>query len=83
MRDADLWWAFAGAVKDLAWQGVEVAIVRCRRDEGVYLPLGDWHPQGEGGKRVYGMPQAVEAARQAALSEERSDEFTRYMSMFA
>ncbi|KAK4152408.1 hypothetical protein C8A00DRAFT_34935 [Chaetomidium leptoderma] len=40
VEDEDIWWAFAGAVRDLAYQGVEVALVKCPEDQGVFLPSG-------------------------------------------
>jgi hypothetical protein len=62
-EDEDIWWAFDGAVKDLAYQGVDVAIMKCREHEGFYLPLGEWNPKGEGEKFIFGMAQAVRHAR--------------------
>ncbi|KAL2128633.1 hypothetical protein VTI74DRAFT_8920 [Chaetomium olivicolor] len=35
VADVDIWWAFSGAVKDLAYQGVEVAVVKCGEGEGM------------------------------------------------
>jgi hypothetical protein len=72
-EDEDIWWAFDGAVKDLAYQGVDVAIMKCREHEGFYLPLGEWNPKGEGEKFIFGMAQAVRHARDAAVREAEAE----------
>lgn len=90
VEDEDIWWQFAGAVKDLAYQGVEVAIMRCCEGEGIRLPLGD----GDG--YVFGMDQAIKAAKDAATALWRRDkearelhkprgdlEFVRWMNLYA
>ncbi|KAK4038620.1 hypothetical protein C8A01DRAFT_37459 [Parachaetomium inaequale] len=83
VEDADLWWAFAGAVNDLAYQGVEVAVVRCRENEGVVLPFGgvgsssgsdfDLGLKKKGGEWVFGVAQAARVAREAAERAVKED----------
>ncbi|KAK3292018.1 uncharacterized protein B0H64DRAFT_468940 [Chaetomium fimeti] len=76
VEDEDIWWAFAGAVKDLAYQGVEVAIVRCREGEGIELPISDAECGVEGAsdeRPIFGMTTAISVARHAAKEAVRRD----------
>ncbi|KAH6615534.1 hypothetical protein B0J18DRAFT_493411 [Chaetomium sp. MPI-SDFR-AT-0129] len=95
VEDGDLWWAFAGAVKDLAYQGVEVAILKCAAGGGVVIPCEmpfggkkegvaaageDGGKDGSGkdasgghGNLIFGMPQAIDAAKTAALNAVKLD----------
>jgi hypothetical protein len=43
--------------------------MKCKENEGVYLPLGEWNPMGEGEKFTYGMAEAVSCARDAVMSQ--------------
>ncbi|KAJ4291384.1 hypothetical protein N0V88_005977 [Collariella sp. IMI 366227] len=50
--DADLWWAFAGTVKDLAYQGVDVVVTKVGEGDGIYyMEEGEWNPEGKEGVR--------------------------------
>jgi hypothetical protein len=73
-------------VKDLAYQGVEVAVCKCADKEGLYMrgpadQAGElWHPSGKKAKEnwIVGMPQALKAAQEALKTEKRREEFTRW-----
>ncbi|KAK4141933.1 uncharacterized protein C8A04DRAFT_30484 [Dichotomopilus funicola] len=82
VEDEDIRWQFAGTVKDLAYQGVEMAIMRCREGEGIRLPLGD----GDG--YVFGKHAAMALWRRDKEAREhhkpRGDlEFVRWMNLYA
>ncbi|KAK4235133.1 hypothetical protein C8A03DRAFT_37030 [Achaetomium macrosporum] len=87
IEDEDIWWEFAGAVKDLAYQGVEVAVCKCADHEGLYMKgvaEDAWHPSGSIKKEnwVVGMPQALRAAERAMITKTRKEEFVRWTAYF-